>query len=160
MPTNLPTNAPSTNVPPSATSKKKNGPVVNSPENQNQRIAQRAESSIHAVEQVLKHRTSQPSNSSSDTSSSSSSSSSISSATCISIANVSSSIPATSATSTTTTTTTTDVETTKLRNLNELSPSTSKSPPPSAVRKVPELGALSKQQYLLVLKDKLAAISR
>ena len=152
MPTNLTTNAPSTNVPPSESSTLNGSPpppAVTSPANQNQRIAQRAESSIHAVEQVLKHRstTSQPSNSSRDTSSSSSSSSSI---------------PAASAASasTTTTTTTTHVETTKLRNLNELSPSTSKSPPPSAVRKVPELGALSKQQYLLVLKDKLAAISR
>ena len=149
MPTNLTTNAPSTNVPPSESSTLNGSPpppAVTSPANQNQRIAQRAESSIHAVEQVLKHRstTSQPSNSSRDTSSSSSSSSSI---------------PAASAASASTTTTT-DVETTKLRNLNELSPSTSKSPPPSAVRKVPELGALSKQQYLLVLKDKLAAISR
>jgi hypothetical protein len=47
----------------------------------------------------------------------------------------------------------------QLRNSNDLSPSTSKSPP-NAVRKIPKLGELSKQQYLLVLKDKLAAISR
>jgi hypothetical protein len=115
----------------------------------NQRIATKAEIGIAAVERVVEHiqvvKINEPIN--------------------INPANrTNPTLASTSASTVTdnndTTSSTSGDSTTKLVNVNELSPSTSKSPPNPTIRKIPQLGALSKQQYLLVLKEKLAAISR